>query len=730
MDGGRTLGHSTPVFNVNDEFPAIVLEVEADGRRIELSRKRALYDPWQKLRDGLYAEHMIVHGEVVNVVHYGAFVEIEPGIEGLLRDSELPRREGQAVEDLLWIGDQIEACITCIDFDRQEIALSLLECLRRRAQTSRQQTGPATPDAATGTFSRVSLEHAELYAEFGDLLGQRIHFVTIIDDEPEFAEEFADWLRPWGYQVSIINDGQAALQEVPDCDLVFVDIELGNSDGLQLARRIRQRRPETLIVLMSGLNWFTQNHTGSQTADADGMLAKPFQNREALELLARLERGQHSAAEDKGASAKPQTQAESLQRVAVQLRSGPDLRRTIEDALGGLCTRMDAATAILFEVDRFSLKTSIYASSNFSAEEAPRSALDGLRFSVVRDVAVAREEILTGAAPFDRRFASLLPLLAFESCIGVPLPDVKPDALYALFVFDLRGDRFTPQHTMLAASMACLLASRIQAEAATSLLQKVQQLILAGQVTTSLLHELRNKLSVVAQASSNLLNDYEELASESRRMPSLALIGRMRRRTERIADASQRLGDLLNEYLGLTRQEQIGEVNVNEVLSSTIQQIRAIARDAQVDTSVELAPHPLRSVAAAGQLTQVFLNVALNAVQQMEIQRAQYDAHPAHTQGAWRGRLKITAHLDPSDKERPIKIRFVDEGPGIHRKHWDWIFQLGTTTRGGGTGLGLYICRSLLAALGGRITIERSYMFVGTTFLIELPAAPGKGGLS
>jgi signal transduction histidine kinase len=245
-----------------------------------------------------------------------------------------------------------------------------------------------------------------------------------------------------------------------------------------------------------------------------------------------------------------------------------------------------------------------------------------------------------------------------------------------------------------------------------------------------LLHELRNKLSVVGQASSNLLDDYEDFTSEGRRAPSLSLIGRMRRRTERISDSSQQLGDLLNEYLGLTRQGVVEEVNVNEVLTNIIRQIRSMAQDSAVDTSIELDPRPLRCMAIAGQLAQVFLNVALNALQQMGIQRAIYDAHPAHIQGTWRGHLKVTSHLDLSDKERPLKIRFTDEGPGIHRKQWDWIFELGTTTRSGGTGLGLYLCRSLLATLGGRITVGTSYMFVGTIFLIELPVATGRGGLS
>ena len=72
---------------------------------MELSRKRALSDPWRKVREGHYREGQIVRGEVVNSVHFGAFVEIEPGIEGLIHKSAIPGGEDGHVEDLLWLGD-------------------------------------------------------------------------------------------------------------------------------------------------------------------------------------------------------------------------------------------------------------------------------------------------------------------------------------------------------------------------------------------------------------------------------------------------------------------------------------------------------------------------------------------------------------------------------------------------------------------------------------------------
>jgi len=109
-------------------------------------------------------------------------------------------------------------------------------------------------------------------------------------------------------------------------------------------------------------------------------------------------------------------------------------------------------------------------------------------------------------------------------------------------------------------------------------------------------------------------------------------------------------------------------------------------------------------------LQQVFLNLMLNAVQQME---RQPDGRRA---------LEIATVHEAGDGTRLVKVRFSDSGPGIHRQLWDKIFALGFTTRPGGSGLGLYIAKSLVESMGGRISVEESLVPLGTTFSVEVPA--------
>lgn len=85
--------------------------------------------------------------------------------------------------------------------------------------------------------------------------------------------------------------------------------------------------------------------------------------------------------------------------------------------------------------------------------------------------------------------------------------------------------------------------------------------------------------------------------------------------------------------------------------------------------------------------------------------------------------LKVS--VNTIDQDRLVQVRFKDTGPGIHYKLWEKIFDLGFTTRDGGSGLGLYIARSLVESMGGRIIVENSFIPIGTTFLIELPTLPG-----
>ena len=84
------------------------------------------------------------------------------------------------------------------------------------------------------------------------------------------------------------------------------------------------------------------------------------------------------------------------------------------------------------------------------------------------------------------------------------------------------------------------------------------------------------------------------------------------------------------------------------------------------------------------------------------------------------GKIMVSAVRNQNGKPC-LFVRVADNGPGIHCQLWEKIFELGYTTRQSGSGLGLYIARSLVETLGGKIFVEESIIRTGTVFKIEFP---------
>jgi ribosomal protein S1 len=101
-----------------------VLNLDREEQRIALSRKRLLPNPWS-LAEQKYAVNQLVEGTVTRLVSYGAFVEIEPGIEGLLHISQLSYDNVEDPSDYISEGETHLLRVISLDSERQRIGLSL-----------------------------------------------------------------------------------------------------------------------------------------------------------------------------------------------------------------------------------------------------------------------------------------------------------------------------------------------------------------------------------------------------------------------------------------------------------------------------------------------------------------------------------------------------------------------------------------------------------------------------
>lgn len=124
MSWGR-IGHPSELLKVGQDIDVVVLDINREKERVSLGLKQKLANPWDSI-DQKYPVGAKVKGKVVNLVPYGAFVELEPGVEGLVHVTELSWTKRVAKpSDVLKPEQEIEAVVLGINREEQKISLGL-----------------------------------------------------------------------------------------------------------------------------------------------------------------------------------------------------------------------------------------------------------------------------------------------------------------------------------------------------------------------------------------------------------------------------------------------------------------------------------------------------------------------------------------------------------------------------------------------------------------------------
>jgi small subunit ribosomal protein S1 len=123
MSWGR-VNHPSEVFNVGDEVTVKVLKYNPDTERVSLGLKQTVEDPWT-IAAASYPVGAKVGGKVVSITDYGAFVELTPGIEGLIHVSEMSWKKPKHPSKILDIGKEVECVILDVDVANKRISLGL-----------------------------------------------------------------------------------------------------------------------------------------------------------------------------------------------------------------------------------------------------------------------------------------------------------------------------------------------------------------------------------------------------------------------------------------------------------------------------------------------------------------------------------------------------------------------------------------------------------------------------
>ncbi len=124
MSWGR-ISHPSDILNVADEIDVKILKFDEDKERVSLGLKQTQPDPWQNV-DEKYAESTTCSGRVVSITDYGAFVELETGVEGLVHVSEMtwakkPRHPSRIVQ----VGEDVDVMVLSVDKEQKRISLGM-----------------------------------------------------------------------------------------------------------------------------------------------------------------------------------------------------------------------------------------------------------------------------------------------------------------------------------------------------------------------------------------------------------------------------------------------------------------------------------------------------------------------------------------------------------------------------------------------------------------------------
>src|SRR5438874_10376564 len=210
MSWGR-VGHPSEIFQVGDQVEVVVLHFDRESGRVSLGYKQKSNDPWETV-ETRFAPGTKTQGRVVSLTNYGAFVELEPGVEGLVHVSEMSwTRRVRHPSKLVNVGDEVEVIVLDVNRAAKRISLGM------------KQVEPdpwATIDERYRVGNRVSGKVRNL-TDFGAF----IELEPGVDGLLHISD--MSWTRNVGHPSEVLKHGQVCETHLPNIDRDNKRISLG-----------------------------------------------------------------------------------------------------------------------------------------------------------------------------------------------------------------------------------------------------------------------------------------------------------------------------------------------------------------------------------------------------------------------------------------------------------------------------------------------------------------------
>jgi small subunit ribosomal protein S1 len=169
MSWTKKIKHPSELYKKGQEVEAVVLNIDRKNERFSLGIKQLTPDPWKDIARR-YRKGEMVTGKITNLTDFGAFVELEEGIEGLIHVSEISREKVGKPSDLLKVGDTVSAVVVHTDPHERRIGLSM-KGLKER--TEKAEIEKYISNQGSTSHSLGELIQKEMERQGGELLTKK-----------------------------------------------------------------------------------------------------------------------------------------------------------------------------------------------------------------------------------------------------------------------------------------------------------------------------------------------------------------------------------------------------------------------------------------------------------------------------------------------------------------------------------------------------------------------------
>lgn len=685
-----------------DLMDVVVLELATEGKIVELSRRKALPDPWVEF--GHKAKVMdVVKGTVKYVGMDRVIIEVQPGVDGVVSVDDLSINRLQRPEEIVWPGDRIEATVIRMDPASHKLHLSIRHHAERRLLIG-QFLGELSEQETSSSALPISPE--EDISISCTALNYTGH-ILVAEDDLAVRTAITNWLEAGGCQVTACANGLEALEYFnrQEYALLFTDINMPAVDGVSLAKQIRQKYPKTIFVFISDPDHLCKNMSEIELLGGY-IFTKPIDTEELHQFLEKLSTG------DLPAQVRPYAietvnPFHSFGMKVENMRSAAPLAERIELALAHLLRETGAEEAALFHYDPISRLINIVSQvGSLSLDETQVNSLvaSPVEDVITEDIIIWENNLADGS---HERFENLLRVISFKACIGISVRTGE-ERDHALFIFHSHPDVFSRYRVRDVQTTASLISVALEEYQFRGYVRDSSALILNGQLSSAFNHEIYNKISVLDFQLDILTSTYKSLQDLFPQIQAYAQAKQVNKSLGEVILAVSTIKNMADDFRQIMRGGSSQPKSVNQIVKQVCEQVKPAVARAGVTLTEELDSNlpDLRINHFA--LIYVVYNLLINAVQHLE-------KHPGERH------VKVHTGMEPMITPKHTFIRVFDSGPGIHCQLWEKIFELGYTSRPGGSGLGLYIARSLIETLGGKIFVEESLISAGTIFRIEIP---------